>query len=188
MTHTLAAVRKPHVSLNVADVDASVAFYTALFGSAPVKHYRDVTTVHSVLQDDAGRDSRTRRTGYAKFDLDAPALNFVLNEIPGTHFHVRGTLSHLGLQVDASDDVATLRARALAAGLVPRDERDVSCCYARQDKFWIADPDGNEWEVFAVLEHLTPDELHTRDASSACDTGCTTSCTHVPSETACCGA
>ena len=61
----LSAVRKPHVSLNVHDVDASVAFYRALFGVAPAKHYRDATTVHSLLQDDTGVDSRRTRSGYA---------------------------------------------------------------------------------------------------------------------------
>lgn len=182
------AIRKPHLSLNVRDVDAAVDFYRALFGTAPVKHYHDATTVHSVLRDDTGTDSRTSRTGYAKFDLDVPALNFVLNEIPGTRFEAGGTLSHLGLQVDSTDDVLAMRQRVAAAGLVPRDEMAVSCCYARQDKFWVADPDGNEWEVFAVLEHLTPEQLRERDARGACDTGCATSCAPAPVEAACCGA
>ena len=181
MSAALTAVRKPHLSLNVRDVDASVGFYRALFGVDPVKHYHDETTVHSVLQDDAGADSRTRRTGYAKFDLEAPALNFVLNQIPCTRFDVRATLSHLGLQVDSTDDVIALRKRAVDA-----DEMAVSCCYARQDKFWVADPDGNEWEVFAVLEHLTPGQLRERDARGACDTGCTTA--PARADAACCGA
>lgn len=187
--HTaLASARKPHLSLNVRDVDAAVDFYRAFFGTAPTKHYHDATIVHSVIRDDAGADSRVQRTGYAKFDLEAPALNFVLNELPGTRFDVRSTLSHLGLQVDSTDDVAAMRERVRAAGLTPRDEPDVSCCYARQDKFWVADPDGNEWEVFAVLEHLTPDELRELDGRSACGTGCATSCSPAPVEAACCGA
>lgn len=188
MSTALSTVRKPHVSLNVRDVDASVAFYRALFGTAPVKHYNDTTTVHSVLQDDSGADSRTRRTGYAKFDLEAPALNFVLNEIGGTRFDARATLSHLGLQVDTTDDVIAIRRRVTAAGLAPRDEMAVSCCYARQDKFWLADPDGNEWEVFAVLEHLTPDELRERDRRGTAPGSCATRCDSAPVETACCGA
>lgn len=188
MSHALSAVRKPHLSLNVRDVDASVAFYRALFGVEPAKHYHDETTVHSVLQDDAGADSRARRTGYAKFDLEAPALNFVLNQIPGTRFDARATLSHLGLQVESTDDVIALRGRAVAAGLAPRDEMAVSCCYARQDKFWLADPDGNEWEVFAVLEHLSPEQLRERDTRGACDSGCTTTCAPAPAIAACCGA
>ena len=181
-------VRKPHLSLNVRDVDAAVSFYSALFGTPPVKHYHDDMTIHSVLQDDTGRDSRQTRTGYAKFDLEAPPLNFVLNEIPGARFEPRGTLSHLGLQVDSTADVMTMRERIVAAGLVPRDEMAVSCCYARQDKFWLADPDGNEWEIFTVLEHLTPEQLRERDTRSICDTGCATACTPKPEEVACCGA
>lgn len=188
MSTALHAVRKPHLSVNVRDVDAAVDFYSALFGTAPVKHYHDATTVHSVLQDDTGRDSRQTRTGYAKFDLDAPALNFVLNQIPGTRFASGGTLSHLGLQVDSTQDVIAMRERVLKAGLTPRDEMAVSCCYARQDKFWLADPDGNEWEVFAVLEHLTPEQLQTQDTRSACDIGCATSCAPKIDEAACCGA
>lgn len=188
MNAALSAVRKPHLSLNVRDVDASVAFYAALFGTAPVKHYHDETTVHSVLQDDSGADSRQVRTGYAKFDLDAPALNFVLNQIPGTRFDARGTLSHLGLQVDTTGDVVAMRERVAAAGLAPRDEMAVSCCYARQDKFWLADPDGNEWEVFAVLEHLSPEQLRERDTRAGCDSGCTTTCAPAPAVAACCGA
>lgn len=189
MSPALAAVRKPHVSLNVRDVDAAVGFYRALFGVDPVKHYHDETTVHSVLQDDTGVDSRARRTGYAKFDLEAPALNLVLNQIAGTRLDTRGTLSHLGLQVDSTDDVVALRQRVVAAGLAPRDEMAVSCCYARQDKFWLADPDGNEWEVFTVIEHLTPEQLRERDTRGACATSCTTApAVPAPATTACCGA
>lgn len=173
----LPGLRKPHVSLNVRDVDASVAFYRALFGVAPVKHYRDDTTVHSLLQDDQGHDSRRTRTGYAKFDLELPALNFVLNEMPGHDGGPQGALSHLGLQVDDTTDVLAIRERVLAAGLAPRDEMQVSCCYARQDKFWLADPDGNEWEVFVVLEHLSPErlrELDQRGTAASCATSCAT--------------
>lgn len=186
MSTSLTAVRKPHVSLNVRNVDAAVSFYRALFGTEPVKHYHDQTTVHSVLRDDTGIDSRKSRTGYAKFDLDMPALNFVLNQIPGTRFEALSTLSHLGLQVDSTADVIAIRERVTRAGLVPRNEMGVSCCYARQDKFWVADPDGNEWEVFAVLEHLTPEALREQDTRGACETSCAVSSVASPAETACC--
>lgn len=182
----VSAIRKPHVSLNVRDVDASVVFYRALFGVAPVKHYRDATTVHSLLQDDTGADSRRTRSGYAKFDLDLPSLNFVLNEMPN-HTQSYGALSHLGLQVDTTDDVIGVRRRVEAEGLTPRDEMGVNCCYARQDKFWLADPDGNEWEVFTVLEHLTPEQLRAMDTRGACSTDATTCCATAPEAATACG-
>lgn len=122
---------KAHVALNVKDVAASVEFYRAMFGTEPMKV----------------------REGYAKFDLQTPALNFSLNQIPagtatGTGL---GALSHLGVQVPTTAEVNAMRGRWLEAGLLPRDEMNVACCYAVQDKAWVTDPDGNEWEVFAVL-------------------------------------
>jgi catechol 2,3-dioxygenase-like lactoylglutathione lyase family enzyme len=162
----LPLIRKPHVSLNVKNVDASVAFYEMLFNVSPVKYYRDNTTVHSVLVDDQGGNSQATRTGYAKFDLEQPILNFVLNEVEFSK--EPGTLSHLGLQVDSTDDVLAIRQRIEALGLKPRDEMNVSCCYARQDKFWLADPDGNEWEIFTVVEHLSPEQLRDLDTREQC--------------------
>jgi catechol 2,3-dioxygenase-like lactoylglutathione lyase family enzyme len=168
----LPVIRKPHVSLNVKNVDASVAFYQQLFNAAPVKHYRDNTTVHSILLDDKGASSEVARTGYAKFDLEQPILNFVLNEVK---FEAnQGALSHLGLQVDSTDDVLALRQRIEKMGLKPRDEMNVSCCYARQDKFWLADPDGNEWEIFTVVEHLSPEQLRELDKREQCTTSACT--------------
>lgn len=159
-------IRKPHVSLNVKNVDASVTFYRQLFNTAPVKHFRDNTTVHSVLVDDQGGNSQAARTGYAKFDLEQPILNFVLNEVE--YSAEIGALSHLGLQVDSTHDVLAIRQRIEKSGLIPRDEINVSCCYARQDKFWLADPDGNEWEIFTVVEHLSPEQLRALDTREQC--------------------
>lgn len=118
---------KAHLALNVSNVSSSIEFYRKLFGVEPSKV----------------------RTGYAKFDVHNPPLNFTLNEgaVPN-----RGALSHLGIQVRSTADVLATRQRWNDAGLLTRDEMQTNCCYATQDKTWVRDPDGNQWEVFVVLE------------------------------------
>lgn len=134
---------KAHLAINVADVAASIAFYSKLFGIAPAKV----------------------RTGYAKFDVEQPLLNFTLNERAGVQ---AGAISHLGIQVASTGDVLALRERWQGAGLLPRDEMGTSCCYAVQDKAWVTDPDGNEWEVFVVLEDNLPESA--ANAGACCTT------------------
>lgn len=127
-TETRAAqALKAHLALNVKNVKRSVEFYRKLLGIEPSKI----------------------RTGYAKFDSENPPLNLTLNEAPFTE---RGALSHLGIQVASTDDVLAMREQWLKAGLSTRDEMQTDCCYATQDKTWVQDPDGNEWEVFVVLK------------------------------------
>ncbi len=118
---------KAHLALNVKDVETSLEFYRKLLGIEPSKV----------------------RTGYAKFDVQNPPLNLTLNQHA---FNERGALSHLGIQVASTNDVLAIRERWTEAGLLTRDEMQTSCCYALQDKTWVRDPDGNEWEVFVVLE------------------------------------
>jgi catechol 2,3-dioxygenase-like lactoylglutathione lyase family enzyme len=132
MTTEVKAI-KPHVSINVRNVTESVAFYRKLFGIEPAKV----------------------RTGYAKFDAQNPPLNLALNEVP---FTGRGALSHLGIQVSSTEDVLAVREKWTEAGLTTRDEMQTACCYAVQDKTWVSDPDGNEWEVFVVLEDNLPEK------------------------------
>src|SRR5438128_6084177 len=100
---------KAHLSLNVRSVERSIEFYRKLFGIEPSKV----------------------RTGYAKFDVQNPPLNFTLNEGP---VNGRGALSHLGIQVASTEDVLRTRQKWGAAGLLTRDEMETSCCYAVQDK------------------------------------------------------
>ena len=100
--------------------------------------------------------------GYSKVDLQSPSLNFVLNEVP---FTSGGSLSHLGIQVDSTDDVLRPRERWIGDGLRTVDEMKVDRCHALQDKTWARDPDGNLWEVFVVLENTEP-----KDASCSCGT------------------
>src|SRR6266550_4081075 len=132
---------KVHVSVNVRNVEKSIDFYRRMLGVEPSKV----------------------RTGYAKFDVQNPPVNLALNEVPD--LAGPGALSHLGIQVGSTDDVLATRLRWERVGLVTRDEMQTSCCYAKQDKTWVRDPDGNEWEVFVVLEDNLPEAAA---ASAAC--------------------
>lgn len=139
MTIQVGQALKAHLALNVHNVERGIEFYQKLLGIKPSKV----------------------RTGYAKFDVQNPPLNLTLNE---HQFAERGALSHLGIQVASTDDVLATRERWLEAGLLTRDEMQTSCCYALQDKTWVRDPDGNEWEVFVVLEDNLPE-------TAACECG-----------------
>ncbi|MEA2353711.1 MAG: hypothetical protein QOJ14_2125 [Thermoleophilaceae bacterium] len=123
------AVLRPHLALTVSDVPRSIPFYEALFGTRPEKV----------------------RPGYAKFSVAEPALNFTLNE--GARAEL-GAFNHAGIQVASTADVLAARERLVAAGLAAFDEMDTTCCYARQDKIWVRDPDGTPWEVFATHEDV----------------------------------
>jgi catechol 2,3-dioxygenase-like lactoylglutathione lyase family enzyme len=136
---------KAHLAIHVKNVPASIEFYRHLFGIEPCKV----------------------RTGYAKFDVANPPLNFTLNE--GSEAG-KGALSHLGIQVESTADVLAVRRSWQERGLLPRDEMKTECCYALQDKAWVHDPDGNEWEVFAVLKDNLPEKLVTE--KSCCATDC----------------
>ncbi len=115
------------LALNVEDIDEAVAFYATLFGTEPAK----------------------RRPGYANFAIAEPPLKLVLLENPGQ----RGSLNHLGVEVADTETVDAEHARLSGAGLAPVDERDTTCCYARQDKFWVQGaPNGERWEIYTVLE------------------------------------
>ncbi|MEM8641941.1 MAG: ArsI/CadI family heavy metal resistance metalloenzyme [Cyanobacteria bacterium P01_G01_bin.54] len=142
---------KTHIALRVADLGRSVAFYRQMFQIEPIKYKAD----------------------YAKFNVENPEINLTLNLRDGT-LSQRGTLSHLGIQVEAIDDVKDAIARFKAAGLELLEERHSECCYARMDKAWVTDPDGNRWEVFALaVEDLTPEEnLQTDAVSTSATAGC----------------
>ncbi len=114
------------LALDVSNIDEAVAFYTKLFGIEPAK----------------------RRPGYANFAIAEPPLKLVLLENPGNG----GALNHLGIEVPDADAVDAEQARLAEAGLASVDERDTTCCYARQDKFWVQGaPDGRSWEIYTVL-------------------------------------
>ena len=130
-----------HLSLDVPDLDGAVAFYTELFGHLPAK----------------------RKPGYAKFELADPPVALALQQVgaarplaprdPGaTHRRGRGAPA----------------SRLKGSGLVTLEERDTACCYARQDKVWVADPAGNRWEVYTVLDDIEDEDDHPHVASACC--------------------
>jgi catechol 2,3-dioxygenase-like lactoylglutathione lyase family enzyme len=120
------AVLRPHLAITVSDVERSIPFYEALFGVAPSKV----------------------RPGYAKFEVRNPALNFTLNE--GERGESLGAFNHAGIQVSTTEDVLIAKLRLQKAGLATFDEMDTTCCYAKQDKIWVRDPDGTPWELFTT--------------------------------------
>jgi catechol 2,3-dioxygenase-like lactoylglutathione lyase family enzyme len=141
------------LALNVDDLDAAIEFYRRLFATEPTKV----------------------RPGYANFAVADPPLKLVLFEGRGE----AGTLNHLGVEVDTTDEVADAERRLRGEGLATAVEDDVACCYARQDKVWVDDPAGAPWEIYTVLAdvEMAPGQLRTADPASpvaACadDTAC----------------
>src|SRR5207253_10714020 len=88
-----------------------------------------------------------------------------LNLVPFTE---PGALSHMGIQVSSTEDVLAVRESWIAAGLTTRDEMQTDCCYATQNKAWVRDPDGNEWEVFVVLKDNLPEKQAASSETTAC--------------------
>ena len=119
---------RPHLSLDVRNVPASVEFYQKVFGVAPQK----------------------QTTDYAKFDLTAPALNLALMSSTGEV----SAVNHLGIEVESVDDIARWKQQLVEQDILEKIEEGIECCFARQDKLWFTDPDGNPWEVFTVHEQL----------------------------------
>ncbi len=135
-------MKRFHVHVNVDHLDASIRFYTTLFGAAP-----------SVVKPD-----------YAKWMLDDPRVNFAISQ--------RGRpagLDHLGLQADEEAELAEIGGRLLAADAVTLAEQGTTCCYAHSDKFWAEDPQGVRWETFRTLgEATTYAGSEAKGAANAC--------------------
>jgi catechol 2,3-dioxygenase-like lactoylglutathione lyase family enzyme len=115
------------LAINVNDLSESIAFYSKLFGTEPAK----------------------LRPGYANFAIAEPPLKLILMENPGHG----GSLNHLGIEVADTGIVDAEQTRLAEAGFASIDERDTTCCYARQDKFWVQGaPNGERWEIYTVLD------------------------------------
>ena len=148
------------LALNVNDIDEAVAFYSRLFGTEPAK----------------------RRPGYANFAVAEPPLKLVLLESPGQG----GTLNHLGIEVPDIDTVEAEQTRLTGAGLASTNERDTTCCYAKQDKFWVqGTPGGESWEIYTVL--ADSESFYGDDAAAAARWGDSTAGAAGNGSSVCCG-
>lgn len=150
-------MKRFHVHVNVDSLDASIRFYTTLFGAAP-----------SVVKPD-----------YAKWMLDDPRLNFAISQ--------RGRpagLDHLGLQAEEEAELAEIGQRLLAADAVTLAEQGTTCCYARSDKFWAEDPQGVRWETFRTLGEATS---YTGNEARGATNACCGPATAATAAATCCG-
>ena len=145
-----------HIALAVADLERARLFYATLLGVAPTKE----------------------KPGYVKFEPQDPSVNLTLNEVDEVE-GIGKPATHYGVQVKSTEAVQRAVSRLEEAGLDTTIEENTTCCYAVQDKVWVSDPDGNQWEVFVVLE---ADANQRKDASSSC---CATDAKHA-STNACC--
>ncbi|MDO8837745.1 MAG: ArsI/CadI family heavy metal resistance metalloenzyme [Parvibaculum sp.] len=143
-------MKRLHVSFGVEDLEKSVTFYSTLFGAEP----------------------SVRRPGYAKWMLEDPRVNFVVETLSGE----KG-FAHAGIQVDAPDELAPIFERLKAAEAPYLPEGVTTCCYAKSEKSWTADPDGVRWEAFYTLHQM--DEFGSGPELSALDA--------TPEDQAACG-
>ncbi|RCW69692.1 ArsI/CadI family heavy metal resistance metalloenzyme [Saliterribacillus persicus] len=112
-----------HIGLNVKDLKESTNFYVKMLGAEPVKVKED----------------------YVKFLIQNPNLNLTLTQSEQTEGN---QINHLGIQVESREAVMAHKERLEKEGFFAREEMDTTCCYAVQDKFWVTDPNGIEWEYF----------------------------------------
>jgi len=143
-------MKRLHVSLAVAEeaMDRTIGFYATLFDAPPT----------------------LREDGYAKWMLDDPRVNFVLDARAGRAGNTG--LDHLGIQVESPDELSGLAARLQAAGTETRDQTGAHCCFARSDKSWVADPHGVLWETFFTHGQETAYGENTAPRAVAEDAAC----------------
>ncbi|MCI0459480.1 MAG: VOC family protein [Gemmataceae bacterium] len=128
-----------HLALAAKDLERSVAFYRTLFGQGPTK----------------------TRPRYAKFEVAEPPVNLALNETGGPT-GPNNAVAHFGIQVQSTAAVQAAAKRLAESGLETALEDNVTCCYAVQNKVWATDPDGNQWEVYVVLDNDGAQHLSNR--------------------------
>ena len=150
-------MERVQLALNVSDLNAAVEFYSKLFATEPAK----------------------RRPGYANFAVASPPLKLVLIEGQGQP----GTLTHLGVEVGSTDQVAAAQQRLSGEGLATATEDQVACCYAMQDKVWVDAPDGEPWEIYTVLADVEHPAGQLRAVDPGADAVC---CAAAPESAARC--
>jgi hypothetical protein len=146
-------MKRFHVHVHVADLEAGVAFYSRLFASAPTRHESD----------------------YAKWMLDDPRINFAISSRGGAP-----GVDHLGIQVDSAAELEQLRTTARDVVPAIRDEGATTCCYARSDKHWIVDPAGVAWEHFHTLGDIPVFREPAAQAAACCPTDAGAASAHKP--------
>ena len=118
-------MKRFHVHVAVENLDASVRFYTKIFGAEPT----------------------VRKPDYAKWMMEDPRMNFAISQRGA-----KAGIDHLGFQVDTDEELATLRRQVAEAGIAAQDQPGATCCYAKSDKYWMTDPQGIAWETYRTLE------------------------------------
>ncbi|HET6972363.1 MAG TPA: ArsI/CadI family heavy metal resistance metalloenzyme [Phenylobacterium sp.] len=141
-------MKRLHLHVSVPDLTQSIRFYETLFGAAP-----------SVVKPD-----------YAKWMLEDPRVNFAISQRDRA-----SGVDHVGIQVDSAAELAVLADRLKAAGAETFDEAATTCCYARSDKSWVADPAGVRWETFFTFGEATTygtdEALAALEAAGGCGCG-----------------
>ena len=120
-------MKRFHVHVAVPDLQKGIRFYSTMFGAEP-----------TVVKED-----------YAKWMIEDPRINFAISQRGGA-----SGINHLGFQVDESSDLEDIHSRLHAADAGITQEKNVSCCYARSDKYWVTDPAGVPWESFHSLGNV----------------------------------
>jgi len=154
-------MKRFHVHVGVADLNASIAFYSTLFATEP-----------SVIQPD-----------YAKWMLEDPRINFAISQKEGA---TKG-IEHIGLQVESAEELSEVYGRLKEINAPKLEEGATTCCYAQSEKSWIADPDGVAWEAFLTIGASTTygenPELATLASPLAATNSC---CTPATTAKTCC--
>lgn len=117
---------KFHIGLHVSDISSTIAFYEKLFNQKPIKTKED----------------------YAKFELENPGLVISFQRSSEVH----NQFGHMGYRVADNQRLDEVRERVEGKLPITLEEKEVACCYAVQNKFWVSDPDGHRWEVYFVIE------------------------------------